>query len=132
MEASQKVLIPKTTTVNTSVVQRKLQLNSKLGKKSVVKKVADTLSSLNMLSLVHGDFAHTLHSKESQTTQTSSFKVKSRYQKKFETLKEKLDQISSGSETETIQSKQVKARAKMIGNYYRPLRKKSVVLLGTP
>ena len=71
----------------------------------MVKKEADTLSSLNMLSLVHGDFAQTLHPKESLATQTSTFKVKSRYQKKFETLKEKLNQISSGSETETIQSK---------------------------
>lgn len=99
------MLIKKT---STPVVQRKLQLNSKLSKK-VFKKETDSLNDQTMLSLVHGDVAFTLNPKPQtyQTTQTSSSSSlmgTSRYQKKFETLKKKLDQISSeeDSETETI------------------------------
>jgi len=79
-------------------------LKSKLSKNTVEKKENETLNSLDMLSLVHGDVAQKLHPKETQATQTSSssLMVKSRYQKKFETLKQKLDQMSSDSENETI------------------------------
>jgi hypothetical protein len=117
-------------------------LNSKLSKKKFKR---EAFNDQTMLSLVHGDVFPTLNPKQltHQTTQTSSSSSlmgTSRYQKKFETLKKKLDQISSeeGSETETIQGKEAKARVKLFGNYYRPLRKKSknskedVVLLGTP
>lgn len=57
-----------------------------------------------MLSLVHGDVAQKFKPKDIQPTQTSisSLMVNSRYKKKFETIKQKYEQISSESENETI------------------------------